>query len=858
MTALTKSADGPAEPNNKRETPADRAGGSHFSGEIHMARTRASFIRSLTIPAAVAGFAAVPFVALAQQVDQVAILEVIVTAQKRESNLQNVPFSVSATSQDQIRNSGADNLVDLARNIAGFTVADLGPGQSQMAIRGISSGQVIRDQPGVKEQVGVYLDESPISVALFTPDLELFDLDRFEVLRGPQGTLFGSGSEAGTVRYITKQPKLGAFEALADASAEGAAGGSAGSSFRAALNAPLGPNAAVRFAAFEHHLPGFIEATQPGGNVNKAVNYGDRTGLRLSVLWKPIDGLSITPRIVYQNLGTNGFPRVDIYNILGNPNTTTQPAVTIGDRQQYTQQGEGISDDFRLGDLKVDYDFGPATLTSISSYTNRHVLVTRDATQLTGSVSFDVFGEVPQVRINSPLLDHTHLNVLSEEVRLASNGARTFDWLFGGFFQHVGRRYGQALPTPGYDALNASLGFWPGCDPKTNPPPCRFPLGPNPVGLADNPFYSDLDYRLKQYAAFGEATYHMTDQWAVTGGLRYYKFNEDRVLNFNGVFAAATPPGGVPGSTDSNGVSPRAILAYKVNEDTQFNLQAARGFRLGGINDPINIPLCSAQDILIFGNQKNWRDEKNWNYELGAKMRFMDRRVTFNVSAFYDDIKDLQATTTAGTCSSRIVFNVPTARSQGIEAELFARPTANWDFGLSATWVDAKLTSSVISTLPNGTTTVVGGLADGNRLPTAPRTQAVGSVGYTLPLPGSAVFFANFTIQYVGSSFSQFENEEPGWGQIGGSGDPNAARLISYGGPLTVSQINFNPELPSYTLANLRFRLKTERWQAAAYINNIADKNAELALDYERGRSARVGYLTNQPRTIGVYGSYNF
>ena len=137
-----------------------------------MARTQASFITSLTISIAAAGLTALPFVAGAQQVDQGAIQEVIVTAQKRAANLQDVPFSVSATSEDQMRNSGAGDIVDLARNIAGFTVADLGPGQSQMAIRGISSGQVIRDQPGLKEQVGVYLDESPISVALFTPDLE--------------------------------------------------------------------------------------------------------------------------------------------------------------------------------------------------------------------------------------------------------------------------------------------------------------------------------------------------------------------------------------------------------------------------------------------------------------------------------------------------------------------------------------------------------------------------------------------------------------------------------------------------------------------------------------------------------------
>src|SRR5712691_1507882 len=201
-----------------------------------MARTRASFIRTLTLSTAVAGFAGLPFVASAQQVDQGAIQEVIVTAQKRVANLQDVPFSVSATSQDQIRNSGADNLVDLARNIAGFTVADLGPGQSQMAIRGISAGQVVRDQPGVKEQVGVYLDESPISIALFTPDLDLFDLQRFEILRGPQGTLFGAGSLSGTLRYITMQPQLGTFGGTGEVTASDGSDTEFGGSVKAALN----------------------------------------------------------------------------------------------------------------------------------------------------------------------------------------------------------------------------------------------------------------------------------------------------------------------------------------------------------------------------------------------------------------------------------------------------------------------------------------------------------------------------------------------------------------------------------------------------------------------------------------------
>ena len=135
--------------------------------------------------------------------------EITVTSRKREETLQEVPFSVVAPTEEMLRERGAENLEDVSANVGGFTVQNLGPGQSQIAMRGVSSGQIVRDQPGVKEQVGVYLDESVISLSLFTPDIDLFDMARVEVLRGPQGTLFGSGSASGTVRYITNQPRIG-------------------------------------------------------------------------------------------------------------------------------------------------------------------------------------------------------------------------------------------------------------------------------------------------------------------------------------------------------------------------------------------------------------------------------------------------------------------------------------------------------------------------------------------------------------------------------------------------------------------------------------------------------------------------
>ena len=788
---------------------------------------------------ALIALAATPLAALAAEESGGVLEEVIVTATKRESTVQNVPFSIAAITSDSIRESGTTNLVDLARNVVGLSIADLGPGQSQVAIRGISAGQVIRDQPGVKEQVGIYLDESPISVALFTPDLDLYDLNRFEVLRGPQGTLFGSGSTSGTMRYITNQPNTGAFEASAEASFSSVNHGSTGGTIKGMVNLPLSDMAALRVVGYYNRLPGFIDARQPDGSVDKDVNTGDRSGGRVALLVAPTEALKITPRIVYQHLQTDGYPRADLWNILGNPTgpLQDQPANNFGEYEQYRQQKEGIDDKFTLGDLKVEYGFGPVALTSVTSYTDRKVIVLRDASQLTGSVTIDLGGTPAQARLDSPLYDRTKLKVWSQELRLASTGDSVVDWLVGGFYQHVKRRYGQDLPTPGYDAVMATV---------------EIPDSSAFFAPADTPFWSDLHYTLKQYGLFGEATWHVTDQWGLTGGLRYYNFEEDRTLRFAGVFSDPTDPSvypnGIPGKTDSNGFSPRVIASYKPTDNLSFNAQVARGFRLGGINDPINVPLCSPDDLLVFGNQKSWKDEKNTNFELGAKMRSSDHRFTFNVSAFLSDIRDLQATTTAGTCSSRIVFNVPKARSQGVEAEFYARPGEHWDFGLSITALDAKLRSSVTSTDSGGNSVVVGGLASGNRLPTAGKLQSVASVGYTLPvMNGGYDLFANVTWQHNGSSFSQFENETADFGLIGAGG----ARLITLV-PTSITSYRFDTELPAYDLVNFRVGLKNPHWEAALFATNLLDERAALALDYERGRSARVGELVNQPRTLGV------
>src|SRR5688572_7688590 len=347
--------------------------------------------------------------------------EMVVTARKREETAQEVPMSIVAPSEAQLRDRGAETIEDIAANVAGFTVQNLGPGQSQVAMRGVSAGQIVRDQPGVKEQVGVYLDESVISLSLFTPDIDLFDLSRVEVLRGPQGTLFGSGSLSGTLRYITNQPKIGISESIGEVSLNSISDGGIGGSAKYAGNIPLGDTAAMRVVAYYTQYGGYMDAVQPDLRISDNVNSGSRVGARLAFRFEPNPQLRITPRLLYQEVDMDGWNRVDVFNILANPFTTTRPAVRLGDRELFTQIDEPVTDEFLLGDLNIEYDYAnDLTLTSITSYTDRDVLVVRDAGALTASITGGTIGLPASVfAIDAPLFDATQAKGYTQEVRLS-------------------------------------------------------------------------------------------------------------------------------------------------------------------------------------------------------------------------------------------------------------------------------------------------------------------------------------------------------------------------------------------------------------------------------------------------------
>ena len=747
---------------------------------------------------------------------------IVVTATKRDATIQDVPFSINAQTQEDIQRSGAVTLEDLSRNVAGLAVQNLGPGQSQVSVRGVSAGQVVRDQPGVKEQVGVYLDESVISLSLFTPDLDLFDLNRVETLRGPQGTLFGSGSVGGTIRYITNQPQVGVTEGTIEGNLNLVEEDDWGGHLKGAINLPIGEVVAARVVGYYTRYGGFIDARGPGGGEN--INGGERYGGRIAFTVDSGTGFSLTPRIVYQKVKADGFNRQEIWNLYANPDTTTRPPVQLGEREQYLRLREAFEDETFLFDITAEADLGVATLTSVSSYINRDILVSRDASALTGSVSVDLGYPTAAVVLPSNLRDTTALETITQELRLSSNSTGPLQWVIGGFYSEVDRVYTQRLPTPGYDAFtDATLGAGTSAAVANG-----FP--------ADSPFNSDLPYDIKQLAVFGEASFDLTEALTLTAGGRYYDFREERTITTGGLFANGDA--GVVDRTSSSGFTPRVLLSYELSPSVTVNAQASQGFRLGGVNDPLNTPLCNAQDLALFGGFQDYDDEKLWNYELGVKTQ--SNGFTFNAAGFYNDISNLQVTLDAGSCSSRIVFNVPEAHTAGIEAELGYSPADGLNFNLSGSYIEAEFDTTLPGPLAAAT-----GIREGNRLPSVPKFQVSASGSYEWPLGDNAEAFIAGSVTHVGSRYTQPADQE------------NNPRTFVHGLPFGGAPANASTTvdllLDSYELVNLSAGVEFDNgFSVTVYANNLLDENVLLSFDRERGGRARLGYNVGQPRTIGI------
>ncbi len=543
--------------------------------------------------------------------------------------------------------------------------------------------------------------------------------------------------------------------------------------------------------------------------------------------------------MIHQKIDVNGFNRQDNYNFYYSP--LASATNVIPERTQYLKLREGFEDSTTLADLTMNLEFSDfAQLTSVTSYIDRDILVSRDASALTGSVYVSFAGDAPAAAggatTNSNLHDTTSLKQWSQELRLSSTGNGPLQWVIGGFYSNVDRVYAQRLPTPGSDAYSQLF-----LNTQSGTPPVSATYNGFP---ANSPYNADIPYQIEQFALFGEASYKL-GQFKLTAGGRYYDFNETRDFISGGIFSNGDTFRG--DKTGSNGFTPRFIASYEVNNNVTVNLQASKGFRLGGVNDPLNIPLCSGgatgADAVTYGGRPTYKDETLWNYEAGVKAS--TGGLTFNAAVFYNDIKNLQVTADAGSCSSRVVFNVPKAHSMGLEMELSARPLQGLELSLNGSVIDAKFDSSVEDAGGN----VIAGMRDGNRLPTVPKFQMAATGTYTTQVSDGLDWSATASFQHVGNRYTQPGDQEAGAGAFSNSLWYNLANN-TYGS----GAYNFGSYLlPNYNLVNLSTGLSWDSGlSVTVYVNNLFDENPLLSLDRERGGRARIGYNIGSPRKVGM------
>ncbi len=621
--------------------------------------------------------------------------EIIVTAQKRQERLIDVPQSVSVLSAQSLAQAHAERFSDYFNRIPSAALVESQAGQTRLLLRGINTG-------GVGATVATYVDETPYGSAtalangaVLTPDIDPSDLERVEVLRGPQGTLYGANSLGGLVKYVTAAPNTAATQFSAETSLEDVAHGTTGWSARAAGNLPLSDTAAVRVSGFYRDDPGYIDDPRLGRDVNDGQTYGGR----VSILWRPITDLTLRASAVAQNIRSNGANTADV-----DPVTL---APVSGRLIQNRTVREPNNIDYRIYNLTGDYDFGAVALTSSTSWSTLDQVQVQDATGVYGDLLTGAFG----TPLGAPLDQLMDQERFTQEVRLASSGAQAFEWTVGGYYTRERNRLDQTL-------------F--GVDADTGAPVADL-SDLAVVGLASH---------YDEYAGFANGTLHLSPRFDITAGGRYSHNKQSAVQTTTGLLAG----GDISLNEDSsdNVFTYSIAPAFKPNRDTTIYARIARGYRPGGPN--ILPPAAPTAVPRQFGA------DTTTNYELGVKADLLDRKLSIELTGFLIDWKNIQLL--AAVDGFAVNTNGGSARSKGVELALTARPTQGLTLGVNGAYVDAQLTDDA----PD----LTGGMS-GDWLPYAPRFAATFSADYERPLTDKVTGRAGVSWRHTGKRRSDFD-----------------------------------------------------------------------------------------------------
>jgi len=717
--------------------------------------------------------------------------DIVVTALRRDTRIQDTPLAISAVTGASLETAGTTSFTDLTRNAPSLRIVDSGPGQRRVIVRGVTAAG--------EPTVGVYYDEAPVSGSVSTssdssattPDFRLFDVARAEVLRGPQGTLFGSGSMGGTLRIIFEKPKADRIEASFSGNMTTVKSGKEGASVDAMINLPIVQDVlAIRVVGNYNQFAGYVDNVRLG---LKDINDGNSYGGRILARFTPTSDITLDLAANYEKVATDSSRWI----------AQTGKAYTTNGRAE-----SGNYDENKLFNGTLTWDFGPVAMTASTTYTDRKRINMGDVSDtfigrdtLAGCNTYRKVGCANPVVFNDYLADTRQLfsSVLwqpnkvtnwANELRVSTTGSGPFQATAGVYMQDRDTTVRSTLLLA--DPLTGEIR--------------------DPYVAANIAYDRTINDTLKQKAAFAELSYTLFDKLTLTAGTRYYEYRKTvggRIdLGQEHYSSVVTPY--TEAKTKDDGFVYKFNISYQANDDVMIYTQAAQGFRPGGVNQVIGLPATLAA----------FTPDSLWNYEVGIKSEPL-RHVYFNVAGYRIDWDNLQVSgRTAGTGSVfGLIANAGAARIEGVEVELSAEPVEGLMLSGNGAFTHARLTEDQISTVITATG------RKGNRLAFVPRWNLGVSGEYTKPLTDTVEGYGRLDFTYTSDSYS------------------------------TISTTDiYRRRVPPSKMVNARIGVQAPDggWGAYLFVQNVFDV---VAINSESSSSNTGGLTTvysAPPRTLGL------
>ncbi|MDP9141992.1 MAG: TonB-dependent receptor [Pseudomonadota bacterium] len=688
--------------------------------------------------------------------------EIVVTATKREQSIRDIPASITAFSGEKLENSGKLNLNDFIQESPGVTAAQGAPGFTRLTFRGISTDTL--PSAGNAQPVGIFIGDTPFTdpyIANIVPDLSAFDLAGVQVLKGPQGTLFGGAALSGAIRYELEEPMLDTWQLRGFSQYAGPKYGSAAFTHGVAVNAPISDaNVALRLNYVRREYPGIVDDLR-AGNEDVEASSGDQ--YRAQLLWQPGDWKFKFTHITQDFSGENQLLEVD---------SPTGPRET--DRSVLEAPAEH---EFGLNSLEVRYDFETMRLVSLTSQVHRDANFSRD-------ITYSLAGKPPPgypatAGVLTQVIDNSEN--ISQELRLQSIGGGDFNWLIGAYYFDYEMFFNILIDTP----LNQSL-LGPGSLLGANP------LLASVLGLVGLPSLGSATALLDgtsnaestEKALFADFSYEFWDDLTLSVGGRYYQTEVSGGFVGTGLLVAGNQNDGLSSnslaSIKEHGFNPKASATYKFNPHVSLYASAAKGFRFGGLQSLPSTPTN--------GVPPTYKSDTLWNYELGLRTNWLDNTLQADLTAFY--IRYTNPIVTQATQGIPIAYNtnVSAAISRGVEGSLlWNTPLDGVTWSFAGGYTDAHITEEF--TASNGDV-----VEPGQDMPGAARHQFSSTLSY-LQFWDRYTFAPNISYTYIGKGFSNITHDV----EINGFGTLNVGLVLGtqgmFGNPrLAINMTNISEE----------------------------------------------------------------